>query len=507
MKKSLQINLAGIIFHIDDDAYEKLQWYLDNLEKKFKKEIDRKEIIGDIENRIAEIFSEKIRKHKQAITLEDVNEVIKTLGNPAEITDENVTNEYEQTKTHTKWFQQKLYRDIDNGVIGGVCGGLGAYFKIDPAIFRILFLVALLLGGTSLLIYLVLWIAIPAARTPLQKLEMHGKPINENTIEDFSRNNQETTPKKQWQLFFEQLISIAKVVFQTALKIVIVIVGGLLIIAGLAASLAIVFTVISSYQVFNIHDFNISFPSLFYYAIFNKDWVLIFSYFLIIFIPILAIIYLGLRLIFRFKYNDRHIWLVGLLLWILGFILLIFSFFRTNKNVQNKEIIHEEVTLSVTNPILYIYKSNNDTIINRMKAKKNFLINPKSYIAYKNTIIAKPEVVIEQSKDNKPKLVLLKKAFGKNSDEAYKAANKIRYNLIFSDSTLHLMEYYHIEDFKDLKLQQLTILIQLPINQKVYIDNSLISLIKDADIDGSLWLWELANNYWIMTNKGLKKLY
>ena len=85
MKKAIKINLSGIIFHIDDDAYEKLKAYLDSISRHFSNKQESKEIIDDIESRIAELFQERITAENQVITVEIVNEVIDIMGNPEDI--------------------------------------------------------------------------------------------------------------------------------------------------------------------------------------------------------------------------------------------------------------------------------------------------------------------------------------------------------------------------------------------------------------------------------------
>jgi len=151
MKKAIKINLSGIIFHIDDDAYEKLKAYLDSISKHFSNKQESKEIIDDIESRIAELFQERVTEENQVITLEIVNEVIDIMGNPEDIADSGEGSEEKRTFHESYSSSRRLYRDTENSVIGGVCGGLGAYFGIDPVIFRLLFVIFFFAGGASIL--------------------------------------------------------------------------------------------------------------------------------------------------------------------------------------------------------------------------------------------------------------------------------------------------------------------------------------------------------------------
>ena len=190
MKKALKINLSGQIFHIDEDAYEKLKIYLDRISSHFSNIEESKEIIADIENRIAEIFNERLKDDSQVITESDVEEVISIMGRPEDFAEE----EGEQAKTGPSGSHhyRRLYRDPDNAVIGGVAAGLSAYFNVDPVVLRILFVVLILVGwGFPVIIYLVLWIAVPKAETAAQKLEMRGEKVNVSNLEKKIRGEYE----------------------------------------------------------------------------------------------------------------------------------------------------------------------------------------------------------------------------------------------------------------------------------------------------------------------------
>jgi phage shock protein PspC (stress-responsive transcriptional regulator) len=192
MKKTLTINLANQVFHIDEDAYMRLKEYFDRIESHFSKTDERNDIISDIENRISELFRERIDNQKQVITSADVNEIIRIMGDPVEIGGEATTDH----ETYTAGSQPKrLYRDPDNRVLGGVCGGIGQYFKLDPVLFRIIFLAAFFGFGIGLLVYIILWIVVPEARTTAQKLEMRGNPVNTSNIGNFIKDEFDSVKK------------------------------------------------------------------------------------------------------------------------------------------------------------------------------------------------------------------------------------------------------------------------------------------------------------------------
>jgi phage shock protein PspC (stress-responsive transcriptional regulator) len=181
MKKTVTINLAGQVYNMDEDAFGKLKNYLSAIESHFSKEAERTEIISDIEARIAELFTEKITPSKSVITLIDVNEIMGILGKPEDFGDVEGSQQ-EKTSHGNSYAYRRMYRDPDHRVIGGVCSGIGAYFRIDPVILRILFLIAFFGFGVGIIVYIILWIVLPEARTAAQKLEMRGEPVTIDNI-------------------------------------------------------------------------------------------------------------------------------------------------------------------------------------------------------------------------------------------------------------------------------------------------------------------------------------
>jgi phage shock protein PspC (stress-responsive transcriptional regulator) len=192
MKKTLIINLANQVFHIDEDAFNRLREYLDRIESHFADKDERSDISSDIETRIAELFGQRLTQQKQVITIQDVEEIIRIMGDPGEIGGEEQAKTYDHS-TASK--SKRLYRDPDNRVLGGVCGGIGQYFKIDPLIIRIVFLVIFFGFGIGLLIYIILWIVVPEARTTAQILEMRGDPVNASNIGNFVKDEFESVKR------------------------------------------------------------------------------------------------------------------------------------------------------------------------------------------------------------------------------------------------------------------------------------------------------------------------
>jgi phage shock protein PspC (stress-responsive transcriptional regulator) len=193
MKITVSVNLGGYSFNIDEDAYSELKRYLKNLEFHFAGEESSSEILSDIETRMAELFRAKITGYKQVITITDVNEVISVLGTPEDIADNESNSSREKFSSPG---YHRMYRDPDHRIIGGVCAGMGAYWDIDPIILRVLFVAFLVAGGLGALIYLILYIVLPEAKTTAQKIEMKGEPVNIHNIKESVKEEFENVRKK-----------------------------------------------------------------------------------------------------------------------------------------------------------------------------------------------------------------------------------------------------------------------------------------------------------------------
>lgn len=192
MKITVSINLGGYSFNIDEDAYSELKRYLKNLELHFAGEESSAEILSDIEARMSELFRIRITTYKQVISLNDVDQVISVLGTPEDISENGGPSARDKFSTPG---YHRMYRDPDHRIIGGVCAGMGAYWNIEPWIVRIIFFILAMMGGLGVLIYLILYIVLPEAKTTAQKIEMKGEPVNIHNIKESVKQEFENVRK------------------------------------------------------------------------------------------------------------------------------------------------------------------------------------------------------------------------------------------------------------------------------------------------------------------------
>ncbi len=187
MKKTTSVTLGARIFVLEEDAYALLDTYLHDLRRHFQNERIVTELMLDIENSLADKFTDLLHDQKQAVTREDVENVIRVLGRPEEIAETNDTVVEEPVSLPADGrVAKRLYRDADDLVLAGVSSGLTAYFCADPLYVRLAFILLTLANGLGLLVYAVLWLVIPKAETNAQKLQMRGRPNTIAEIQELS---------------------------------------------------------------------------------------------------------------------------------------------------------------------------------------------------------------------------------------------------------------------------------------------------------------------------------
>ncbi|MBN9379145.1 MAG: PspC domain-containing protein [Chitinophagaceae bacterium] len=175
MKKIININFHSRVVPIEETAYEILQQYIESLRRHFANEEGRDEIISDIENRIAELFSETLKKGAACITDDDVNAIITSMGRPEDFGDEEPAaaaagqgtySQEQQSSQYTSSEPRRLYRSDNDKILGGVCAGLASYMGIDSAIMRIIFILITFGWGAGFLLYIILWVVLPTKTLP-----------------------------------------------------------------------------------------------------------------------------------------------------------------------------------------------------------------------------------------------------------------------------------------------------------------------------------------------------
>ncbi|MDE6494665.1 MAG: PspC domain-containing protein [Duncaniella sp.] len=241
MKKNITVNMFGILYPIDEDAYELLNRYLSNMRGYFSRQDGGTEIADDIEARVAELMNELRQSGVNAVTIEHVQSIISRIGSPEQLDEIDVETTTESGPVPPPYNppagpkpEKKLYRDIDHKMLGGVLAGLGCYLGLNPLWLRLAALVIFFCSyGWATLIYIVFWVLIPPAVTPEERLQMKGEPVNfDNLREEFLNGTREMVNRSSAGSFMSGVLQVLCSIFKVLLYVV-----GIAVLVGCAFTL------------------------------------------------------------------------------------------------------------------------------------------------------------------------------------------------------------------------------------------------------------------------------
>ncbi|RZS93315.1 PspC domain-containing protein [Aquimarina brevivitae] len=486
MNKTVNINLAGIFFHVDENAYLKLQRYLDAIKRSFTDSQGRDEIISDIEARIAELFSEKIKDERQVIGMKEVDEVIEVMGQPEDYRiDEEIFEDEPKASSQTKNTKQ-LFRDTTNSYVGGVSSGLGHYLGIDPIWIRLAWILfTVFSSGAFILIYIAFWLFVPEAKTTADFLAMKGEAVNISNIEkkikegfndvadkvkDVDYQKYGNKVKSSSTTFFEALGDVALTLFKIFVKFVGVF---LLILAG--ATLIGLFFGLFTVGTFDFVDTGLSE----HIGVANMPeaplWLLSLLCFFAIGIPFFFLFILGLKiLITNLKSIGTPAKISLLAVWIAAVFGLVFlGIKQATQEAFDAQVITQEKVLPVAkNDTLNIQMVRNTRYINTLRRGNEFSIRRDEN---DNKVIVIKDVQVffrASSRDTVAKISIEKKADGSSYEEAKKRAEDIIFGYEVSDNTL-LINGYALTDYANkYRDQEVKVIITLPEGMTIYPDNN-----------------------------------
>ena len=509
MNKTVNINLAGIVFHIDEDAFEILNNYINTLKNHFKNEEGGGEILKDIEGRIAELFTERMVK-KEAISITDVNEITTIMGDPSQYDDEIEQEQSQESQDKEedlrKGKRRKVFRDEDEKMIGGVCSGLAHYFEINVFWFRIIFIILLFAIGGGPLMYIILWIAIPSAKTTAEKLEMKGENVNINNIEknikdelNIIENKILDFDKKYTKELFGANSFFRKIVdfFIRLITGIFKFIGSCFGIFSIALGgflLLIIFSFLFSREAVLFQN-NLLFTYVLNDSIFSDTlatWL-----FLFIGIPIIAVILFGLRLVNNTKIHMNY--KIGIfVLWIISSFFLGSSVKDISKEFQEEAkntIIENIITESDT---LYLSTNNVDRVFDNAFDAKGFKVSP-----FEDELIGiGMQLDVVKSKNDNFNLIKEATARGKNKHLAKEMTKGIDFEFSLEGDNLIFDDFFTISTQK-WRMQELDLTLELPVGMVVFLDPSLEDLLYDIKNVHNMWDYDMLGHYWKMEKEGL----
>ncbi|HQK36296.1 MAG TPA: PspC domain-containing protein [Bacteroidales bacterium] len=519
MKKTIKVNIGGTVFHLDEDAYARMKEYLDSLSRRFGTSPTGKEIMEDIELRIAELLNKQL-KGRECVSLDDVREVTEILGAPEDFEGEEAGEPSEKDETGRRAKPiRRLYRDIDHGVFGGVCAGLGAYFNVDPLLFRILFVAFLIAYGSTAIIYLIFWLVVPPARTMAQKLEMAGKPVTVDNIEnalreewDAIRENVKKMDVPSWGrrvvLFLEEVVRVVLVFLGKLLQFLAILAGGFFILLGsllLIVALWTFFVQKPLYTgVFDDMRFRLSdlttifFPS-------TDPVILAIGVGLFIGIPIMAMLYWGIKLVFRFKTENKAIGITATIAWVFSLCLLLMIGLTEAQDYQRTGTQEERYLLDTLHESTYILAVDTSGMA-EIKRNAIYLEKDQFGLYYKQDekrFIGRPFLDIVRSEDGKAYLVVTKEVQGRSEKEAGETVRKIDYAWSVKGNRITLGSSFYLPSGIQWKGARVNVKLYLPEGKKVYIPETAMNVLNYYEQCESFSRREIVGKTWEMEESGL----
>ncbi|APQ16020.1 PspC domain-containing protein [Maribacter hydrothermalis] len=516
MNKTVNINLANMLFHIDEEAYNKMRRYLESVKRSFANTPGSDEIIADIEARIAELFHDKLENERQVITQKEVDEVIAIMGQPEDyMVDEEIFEDEPRTKTAStnKDRVKKLYRDTEKKYVAGVSSGLAHYFGIDPLWIRLIWIfLTIFTWGGFIFIYGLLWILIPEAKTTAQKLDMSGETVNISNIErkvkegfddvadrvksvDYEKVG--NTVKKGGKTIFDTFGDIVMFLFKIFGKFI----GILLVIIG-ATTLIGLFVGLFTVGILDI----IHVPGIDFYNVVNSTdlpiWVVSLLAFFAIGIPFFFLMYLGLKILVNNLKSIGTIAKFSLLgLWLISIILLIVFGIReaASHAYTGSTSVEDEITSVIPSDTLQINLVSTD----KYDYEKDMHMGD-TFISYDedgNKVLVSDDVRfrIRKSQDSLVRIQVRKEADGPSNREAKEIANQIVYEYEVNGNTISLDDYLTTQGSK-FKDQEVRVNIFLPVGTILKYDqansrNWITTFTTDRDLDSlEGYVWKMAEN-------------
>ncbi|HSV88369.1 MAG TPA: PspC domain-containing protein [Bacteroidales bacterium] len=500
MKRTLTVNIGGVVFHIDDDAYEQLHQYLANIRSHFANDEGCEEILSDIENRVAETLQANLSEGKQVVTLGDVQRVISQLGEPEQIDNEADTGSATGAKSASPKGPRRLYRNPDGAILGGVAGGLAAFFQIDTTLVRLAFVLFAFVGGFSIITYLVMWIVVPRANTTAEKLEMKGVRVNISNIEksikeeleDVKKNvkkfsaeaeraiRNKTPGRSSGEVFLGGMATAFGEVVKVVFKVVAVLVGLFLLFTAIFLLIGFLWVLaggpITIDQEYGMQAVNFNTLANLIFTNQTLSNISFVSMVLLAGIPLLAMLYAGTLLIVGSKARVRYFGRVALMLWLVGLGLGLFSIARGAKNYVHQRSVSEATSIQISaNDTLYIdVDANRYNNIGVIPAEGSDLDSWElMWITNNGNRHHRPVVRIIETASENFEVIVNKRARGAQPQIARQNAGNILYGFRQEQNRIMLDPFFAFPEADGWRAQRVTVEILVPENMQLVLSHAL----------------------------------
>jgi phage shock protein PspC (stress-responsive transcriptional regulator) len=505
MKKTISVNIKGMNFLIEEDAFELLQNYINKLTAVLQNEKGGKEIIEDVELRIAELCGLQLNERKQVIEKEDIETILSTLGDPDLYIDESEqetssqSNNSNASNTSNQATDKRLFRDVDNATIAGICAGIANYLHFDVVIIRIIFVLFFLFGGFGIPLYIILWIVIPKANSTIDRLRMRGKAITVDTVREEVESAAERINKESKNFanrmrndgtYNERISRIGRIITS--------VVGSGIIAFGLFLLVMFLIFGVGGFQFIPVQsDYGfLSFSELGELVMetpSDYQWAWIGGVVMISSI-ILFILLVGTKMVFRIRNTWSKISL-GFLFFsgLFGFIVCLFIGLKTGKEMAIEGEIEQEIGSVYTEQLII------ETNSPKISTASTYEVKSKGrwgMMSIENDRIVESGIHIEyrQSKDSLYHVYQNLSAHCQSHRKAVNKAQNIKHNAGITGSRLTLDSHYSFPKSDKLRDQDVYIIVEFPAGKSVKWNNKVIYPGSEMDDNGN---YEIDDNGYI----------
>jgi phage shock protein PspC (stress-responsive transcriptional regulator) len=524
MEKTIIINIGNTIIHIEESAYELLKAYLNEVKQYFANHADDLEIVTDIENRIAELLTEQLEEQKkQVVDSANVKSVIAQMG---KVQDFDTVEEGEEEPVVNNTYQhqyveKKLYRDMDDRVVAGVCAGIAHYVNADPKWIRLATFLISFLGGFGLLVYALLWIIMPKAKSRVERMEMKGEPAN---LQGFQKNLDEELQAVKERLgevnkhaqpilgrlgifigeFFEWL---GRFISGTG-KVIFKVIAGFIVVFGVLFLLALIIGV-AAFQGF----WDASIYEYFPFSIVNEGnrGIILFGAFIVCFVPILALVLFSIRVAFNKQAINKTLSFALLIIWLAGVAVTGYQAAKISSEFKQ----HAELTQTTDLKSYPVYTINID---------KSKYFSKEDSVAYHIDANNRHQIVVDDFEDgpfvspnhiridiNKSetgvtRLTQKYESQGKTFQSALQNAQNISYSYEVKNSELIFSPRFQLRKGTIWRNQEVRLNLEIPVGTKLILKEDAYRYVNNY------WTWDCKNtendhndySVWVMTEDGLK---
>jgi phage shock protein PspC (stress-responsive transcriptional regulator) len=504
MNKIITINISGIVFSIDEQAYDMLRAYIERLRVHFSTTDGGNEIINDIEGRIAELLQSRLVNGKQFIADIDVQEVMAVMGDPSQMdTDEQTTAGNSRSQSNTTYTAEKrLFRNPDDRILGGVCSGLGAYFGIEQVWIRLAFAFAFFFAGSGLLLYIILWIVIPEAKTTADKLQMRGERVDisniekkikdefktvEESLKNFAGRTQpraQNAAQKIVHLFATILIGFAKLLTR--------------VLGFFITLLAVIFFFVSVLLLLGV-SWPVSFSLYPFFGVLVGSQAMfvlgVLGFVTLVVIPLIYMVYVGIKLLFALSGSNKMFRTITASSFGIGITLFfVMLLYMLSQFAHEGEVSRTLSLRAASSDTLYVNVKALSTELNKERVFSAGEIQLQVY-SDDAFLVEKIDLQVNEAKDGKFALVQTITSHGSSVKDAEAAASLITPQATQHDSGLVLPSGYLLPMNSKYRKQEITYTLLVPKGKTVVFEDG-----ADAIYGNSAGISE--NTVWQMTEQG-----